>query len=165
MTIVCGEKKDLSELFDIPMGSFHGAEICDLIGLHIMSKMSTILDIKEYGLYRDDGLAIIANDTKSNLERLCKKVRTVIKDADFRITIDIGHMNTDFLDINLNLRDDTYQPFKKPNSTVQYINAQSNHPWHIKKSLSTMINDRLTTLSKNDKAFQNCKLTYADALK
>ena len=52
-------KKNEQDLYDIPMGSFHGAEVCDLVGLHILSKLSSILPRENVGLYRDDGLAII----------------------------------------------------------------------------------------------------------
>ena len=38
------------------MGGFHGNEICDLIGLFILSKLAKILP--NIGLYRDDGLAV-----------------------------------------------------------------------------------------------------------
>ena len=45
--------------FDIPMGSFCGAELCELVGLLILNEISSIFPIGSCGLYRDDGLAVI----------------------------------------------------------------------------------------------------------
>ena len=49
------------------MGSFFGAELCDLIGLYELSKLEPFYNIKKIGLYRDDGLAII--ERKNNQDR------------------------------------------------------------------------------------------------
>ena len=50
--------------FDITMGGFHGAEICELVGLHILSKLKHILP--NVGLYRDDGLAVSSATPRQN---------------------------------------------------------------------------------------------------
>ena len=49
-------KKENSD-FDNAMGGYDSAEVCDLVGLYLLSKFDT-LDV-EAGLYRDDGLAIV----------------------------------------------------------------------------------------------------------
>ena len=49
----------INNLFYVPMGSFFGSELCDLIGLYALRKLEYLYDLKEIGLYRDDGLAII----------------------------------------------------------------------------------------------------------
>ena len=36
------KKKNNDTFFDVPMGSFHGAEICDLVGLYILSKLKNV---------------------------------------------------------------------------------------------------------------------------
>ena len=66
-------KKDNINLFDVPMGFFFGAELCDLIGLHALSKLKYLYDIKKIGLYRDDGLAIIQPKNNQDLEKKKKK--------------------------------------------------------------------------------------------
>ena len=53
------------------MGSFDGAEICKLIGIYVLDKLSTKFGKKNMGLYRDDGLAILKNCTS----RLADKER------------------------------------------------------------------------------------------
>ena len=44
-------------MFDVTMGSYDGAETCELIGAYMLSLMASKLK-NEVGLYRDDGLAI-----------------------------------------------------------------------------------------------------------
>ena len=41
--------------FDVTMGSYDGAEVCELVGLYILSQMQHLNLDK--GLYRDDGLS------------------------------------------------------------------------------------------------------------
>ena len=46
-------------LFDVAMGSFDGAECCELIGLYMLSKLTegkfALFHKSKIGLYRDDG--------------------------------------------------------------------------------------------------------------
>ena len=42
-------------MFDVTMGSYDGAETCELIELYMLSLITPILNNK-VGLYRDDGL-------------------------------------------------------------------------------------------------------------
>ena len=53
-------------MLDITMGSFDVAEICQLVGLYILHKLSKKLGYKNVVLYRDDGLVLISstNDEK-----------------------------------------------------------------------------------------------------
>jgi hypothetical protein len=46
-------------MFDVTMGSYDGAEICELVGLFILSKLEAKFGKNQVGLYRDDGLAIL----------------------------------------------------------------------------------------------------------
>ena len=86
-------------MFDVPMGSFHGAEVCDLVGLHLLSKLKGCFKNNSVGLYRDDGLAIIEQPRARSLDKLCKEVRSVMKQEGFDITIEAGNITTDFLDV------------------------------------------------------------------
>ena len=43
--------------FDITMGGFHGAEVCEIVGLYLLSQLTEIIPKSQIGLYRDDGLA------------------------------------------------------------------------------------------------------------
>ena len=46
-------KKNDTNNFDVPMGSYMGAEICDLLGLYILSDLSSIDILVSFGLYQD----------------------------------------------------------------------------------------------------------------
>ena len=45
------KKKTTQSCFDVTMGSFDGAEICELVGLYIQSKLEKILPKSNFGLY------------------------------------------------------------------------------------------------------------------
>ena len=47
------QKTNGTDLFDIPMGSYHGAEVCDLVGLHILSQLKSTVPKGVFGLYRE----------------------------------------------------------------------------------------------------------------
>ena len=50
------KKKSTGSCFDVIMGSFYGAEICELVGLYIQSNLEYILPKTNFGLCRDDVL-------------------------------------------------------------------------------------------------------------
>ena len=51
------------------MGSYDGAELCELTGLYRFNVLSS-----EFGLYRDDGLSCFQNMTGPQAERVKKKI-------------------------------------------------------------------------------------------
>ena len=159
------KKKKAASLFDIPMGSYHGAEVCDLIGLHILRRLQTEIPEGDFGLYRDDGLGITNEMPGPDFERLAKKIRRIFTEFGFQITIDTGAVVTNFLDVTLNLRSNSYSPYRKPNSSISYIDNGSNHPPNVKKALPRMIENRLISLSKDADTFDRHKTEYEDALK
>ena len=64
----------------------------------------------------------------------------------------------------MDLINNTYQPYRKPNSETVYINKHSNHPPNILKELPKAINKRITDISCNQDIFDAAKTTYAQAL-
>ena len=48
-------KKGDSGLFDVTIGSYDGAEVCELVRLYILNRLSEKYDKESTGLYRDDG--------------------------------------------------------------------------------------------------------------
>ena len=60
-------KKNHSDMSDVTVGSFDGAEVCALIGLFLLNNLSEKYGKNNVGLYRDDGLALlrIANGPQS----------------------------------------------------------------------------------------------------
>ena len=51
-------KKERGQDFDVPMGCYDGAEVCEIVGSYLLNLLGNILDKDLAGLYRDDGLAI-----------------------------------------------------------------------------------------------------------
>ena len=41
------------------MGSYDGVEVCESVGIYILSTLGQRIDKKDTGLYRDDGLIIL----------------------------------------------------------------------------------------------------------
>ena len=157
-------KKDNQDLFDVPMGSLHGAEICELVDLLLLDKMRKIVNPRDCGLYRDDGLLVVQKSA-CEMERFSKSLRKLFLDNGFKITIEIGLKRVEFLDIIMDLNSDSFRPFRKPNSEIIYMSSQSNHPDHIKKQIPTMVNKRLCSLSKSKTDFNYIKDDYEQALK
>ena len=56
------------------MGSFDGVEICEFVGIHILSLLSNKLDKQSTGLYRDDGKVLLRNTSKENTDRIRKDI-------------------------------------------------------------------------------------------
>ena len=122
--------------FDVTMGSWDGAEVCDLVGLYLLSQLSDLnLDI---GLYRDDGLCISALNARQT-EIAKKKICSIFKDNGLNITAEANMKSVDFLDVNLNLETGTYKPFMKPNDKPTYVHAHSNHPPCILRNIPKSI--------------------------
>ena len=52
-------KKKTGKNFDVAVGSFDGAEICELVGLFLLNQLASILGKDSVGLYLDNGLAVL----------------------------------------------------------------------------------------------------------
>jgi len=71
-----------------------------------------------------------------------KDIIELFKSNGFHIEVITGLISVDFLDINLNLRNNTYLPYKKPNDSMLY-------PPQIIKQLPVAIAARLSKNSSN----------------
>ena len=156
-------KKTQSD-FDVTMGSYDGAECCELVGLFILNKLSDVIQQSDVGLYRDDGLAVIQG-TGPQIERTRKQVFQLFRNMNLKVTIECNISSTDFLDAYLDLKDSSFRPYKKPNTDLSYINSKSNHPARIKKEIPKMVSDRISKLSSSEQIFDAEKIPYRDALK
>ena len=159
------KKKNAKSCIDVTMTSFDGAEICELVGIHILSLLSNKLDEQSTGLCRDDGLALLKNTSKQKADRIRKYIIEIFKNADFKIEIKTNLHIVDFLDVRFNLLDGTYKPCKKPNDQLLYVNTSSNHPPQIIKQLPTSISNRLSNNSSNKQVFEMSKGEYEKALR
>ena len=158
-------KKEKDGAFDVTMGSYDGAEVCELVGAFLLSRLTPLLGENKVGLYRDDGLGVVKNSSGPALDRTRKNIIGLFRALGLKITIEINLNEVNYLDLAMSLRSGTFRPFLKPNTTPMYVNAASNHPPQILKNIPTGINKRLTNISCNKEVFDDAKRVYQDALK
>ena len=153
------KKNSAHDLFDIPMGSFHGAEVCELVGLFILNEIINDKKIEKSncGLYRDDGLLIVKKRSPRFIEQLRKSLTKVFQQHNLKVTIELSTQKVDFLDITMDLEKDEYLPFRKENAKNIYMNFNSNHPYPIKKEIPSKVQKRLSSLSKTKEIFDKIK--------
>ena len=143
--------------FDVTMGSFDGAEICELVGLYIPHGLCAKYGKDSIGLYRDDGLAVFKNISGPTAERINIDITRHFKNPGLNITIQTNMKTVNYLDVTFNLNSGTYHPYRKPNDQPLYINTKSNHPPRIIKQLPDNITRRISNLSCNEREFNKTK--------
>ena len=131
------------------------------MGNFLLSQLQNLnIDV---GLYRDDGLAI-TNATPRTTENIKKEICRIFNNNGLRITIEANKQIINFLDVTFNLDQNTYQPFTKPNTSLQYVHRESNHPPITTKNIPAGINKRLSSLSSDKASFDQAALPYQKAL-
>ena len=161
------KKNSTHDLFDIPMGSYHGAEICELVGLFILNELieAKSIDKTNCGLYRDDGLLIVKKRSPRIIDQMRKSITKTFQKHDLKVKIELSSQRVDFLDIIMDLEKDEYLPYRKENAKNIYMNFNSNHPYSIKREIPSMIQKRLSSLSKTEDIFKKIKDPYEKTLK
>ena len=156
------EKKSSASRFDITMGSFDGAETCELVGCYLLSCLT-----KKYGnsigLYRDDGLSAF-NSNPQQIERIKKGFCQIFRENDLKITVKANITKVNFLDVTLDLQSGKHYPYTKEGNIPLYVHKKSNHPPSILKNILESINKRLSEISSDKESFDKAKETYQDAL-
>ena len=150
-------------IFDITMGSFHGAEICDLVGLYLLSQLVQVLPKGQIGLYRDDGLAVSSASCRQN-DIIKKKICKIFEENGLSITIDVNVKIVNFLDVTFDLSKGIYKPHMKENDSPVYVDVNSNHPPMVLKNIPMGVNRRLSRISSSKEIFDDAKQPYQDAL-
>ena len=146
--------------FDVPMGCFDEAEVCELVGTFILNNLKNVF---QNNTYRDDELAVIKGSSGPEIERLKKNVVRTFKDCGLNITIEANLHTVNYLDVNFDLRKVIYLPYRKPDNQLVYISSCSNHPSTVIKQLPKSISKRLSDLSSNEEVFEKTKPAYRGA--
>ena len=147
------------------MGSFDGAEICELAGLYILYILSTKYGKDLNGLYGDDGLAYFENISGPQGDRIRKNFINIFrKEPQLNIVCETNLKIVNFSDVTLDLTTGKYKPDNKPGNIPLYINVKSNHPPNIIKNLPENISRRINKISSDKSAFENSKDFYNSAL-
>ena len=154
-------KKNATDSFDVTMGSYDGAESCELVGLFLLSQLKHLF--LKVGLYRDDGLAA-SYLTNRQTEMLKKKICQIFKDNGLNISIECNKSVVNFLDVTLDLQSNIYKPYTKPNEHIQYVNINSDHSPHVLNNIPVGVNTRLSMLSSSKEVFDQAVPIHQDAL-
>ena len=156
-------KKD-GGLFDVTMGAFDGAEVCELIGTYLLNLIGERCEKSNVGLYRDDGLAIFKNRSGPQNERTKKFIQKTFKDKGLDIVIQCNMKVVNYLDATMNLTTGTTAPYRKPDDETSYIHAHSDHPPNIIRQLPLSVEKRLSSLSSSEAIFDEAKGYYQGVL-
>ena len=146
------------------MGSYDGAEICELVGLLILHSLEQRFG-KNVDLYRDDGLAAIKTTSGRLADKARKDLVRIFDSLGLKISIQTNLQHVNFVDITFDLQNNTYRPYRKPNDDPLYINRLCNHPLSVLQQLPLSINNHINKLSCNKVTFDSTAPLYNDALK
>lgn len=150
--------------FDITMGSFDGAEACELVVCYLLKQLNDEIGQGcSMGLYRDDGLAA-AHGTPRQIENIKKDVCKIFRKNGLNITIEANKKTTNFLDVTLDLPSGSHKPYSKPDNVLQYVDVKSNHPPSVIKAIPNGINKRLSEISSDEQLFKIAAPEYQTAL-
>ena len=90
--------------FDNTMGAYDRAEVCELIGIFMLSLISKHTNKNHIGLYKDDGLAILKNTSGPEVDKLKKKFQKLFKEKYIHIIVQCNLKFTNYFDLTLNLK-------------------------------------------------------------
>ena len=146
------------------MGAYDGAEVCEFVGTYMLNLLSKMYNKNDFGLYRDDVLAVLKNKSGPQSEHVKKNIQKIFKKHWLDIIIQCNMKIVYYLDATFNLNDGTYKPYTKPNNEIKYIHKNSNHPQSVIRQIPLSIESKLSTLSLNEKIFQEAVPSYQKAL-
>jgi hypothetical protein len=112
------------------MGSFDGAEICELVGLFILNHLGKRFGKENIGLYRDDGLAIIKSKSARLLDKTRKELHKMFEQLDLEIAAEVNLNVVNYLDVTFDLNNAKHKPYRKFNPMTIHCTStdiQINH--------------------------------------
>ena len=65
---------------DILMGCYDCVEICELVGILIQNKLCKLINKKDFGSYRHNGLEILRNTSGPEAYQKCKSIIKIFKE-------------------------------------------------------------------------------------
>ena len=152
--------------FDVTMGAPDGAEVCELVGIFILNEVNQAFPRLDFGLYRDDGLAVHGRIPKRELELTQQKIRGLFQRHGLEVIFENPHNSkvVNFLDVTLDLTNESHKPYRKPNDRPLYVHVESNHPQSVIKQIPKGINKRLSNISSSKEHFDRAAPAYQKAL-
>ena len=159
--------KKVNAHFDVTIGAYDGAEACEIVGLYLLNKLTKIYQIfkpEEIGIFRDDGLSVMRGSGPEK-DKKRKEIIRIFKEENLNITWEINIKKVQFLDVLLDPDSESYRPYHKINSKLIYVARGSNHPRVVLDNIPEGINRRLSSISSNQRCFDEEKHEYQKALK
>ena len=120
--------KKQSNNFDVTMGSYDGAEVCELIGTFMLSLIGNMYNRNNIGLYRDDKLTVFKNTSNPQSQNVKKSFQKMFENKGLDIIIYCNMNIVNYLYVTLNSNDWSYRPYTKPNEETNYVHANFDHP-------------------------------------
>ena len=94
-------KRTSSNLFDVTMGSYDGAESCELVGTYLLHNIKERFgNAYNFGLYRDDDLGVTKASPRQ-AELIKKELCSIFAKYGLKITIGATKKVVNFLDVIL----------------------------------------------------------------
>ena len=106
----------------------------------------------------------IAKGTDRTRNQIRKQIESIFKSEGLRITTEINMIETDFLDVILNLETYKHRPFRKPGDNPTYIHVLSNHPPTILKQGPKTVEKRISRLCSDKETLDREILPYQKAI-
>ena len=150
------------DLFDVTMGANDGAEVCDIVGLYLLSQLNH-LPING-GLYRDDALFACSLPPKQ-VHKTMEEIIAIFASNNLQVKAKCNTTVANFLDVTFDLQSGNHMPYRKPGTPVEYLHIDSNHPRHVTKNTVAEVNKRLSALSSTKEIFDAAKGVHEEALK
>ena len=147
------------------MGAYDRAEVCELMGTYMLNVLSKKYNKNGFGLYRDGGLAVLKKESVPQSEQVNKNIQKIFKDHGLDIMIQCNMKVVNFLDVTFNVNNGTYKPYTKPKNEIKDIHKNSNHSPNVIRQIPLSIESRLSSLSFNEKIFQEALPAYQNHYK
>ena len=117
-------EKIINPDFDVCMGNMDGAEVSELIAIYMVNRMMERFDKSLFGIYRDDGLMVVRGGGPE-VDRARKEAVRIFNRERLRVTTECNSRCVDFLDIILDLTNNSTRPFIKQNANTTYVSTSS----------------------------------------
>ena len=95
-------------MFHVLIGTYDGAEVCELIGILLLNLLGRQYDAKNIGLYRDDGLSIFKDCSGTQMKNIKKHLQKVFKKNGLEVLMECNMKVVNYLDPTFNLEGGTY---------------------------------------------------------
>ena len=100
-------KKSWDKDFDIPGGCFDGAEVLEIVGTYILSKISNEIYKKHVGLQQVDGLGVLRNMSESEMDRPRKNLIKIFQECGPSIVCKTNLTSVDSLTVHFGMKQET----------------------------------------------------------